>query len=192
MPSRFASKLASLAENEYNQLGHLHETTTTMVARIRKYWDDIGLSFPGVSTPWSAVFVSFHVKAAGASAEEFKFSSQHSQFVFKAAKNAAQETGVFRARRIDVYAPKIGDIIQNNRDGNSFDFQHAASDNDYKSHSAIVVEEGQDGSGRYVRTVGGNEGNKVGDSIVRLRSSGLIRQPSSDPSYYICVIETLK
>ena len=192
MPTTYAKTLARLAEKEYDDYGSFHETSPTMQARIKTYWTSIGLSFPGVATAWSAVFVSSHVKRAGATAAEFKFAAAHSQFVKKAIANAVSSTGVFRAFPVNVYAPKIGDIIQNNRNGNSYDYNFAKANSSYQSHSAIVVEEGSDGGGRYVRTVGGNEGDKVGDRVVRLNSAGLIKQPASTPKYYICVIQTLK
>ena len=192
MPTAYARKIASLAESEFDQFHGFHETTTKMSNRIRKYWTGIGLSFPGVGTPWSAVFVSFFVKSAGATAAEFHFAAAHSRFVFAAIQNAQNNAGVFRGRRLTAYAPKIGDIIQNNRSGNTFNFDFAAANKNYESHSAIVVEEGVDGNGRYVRTIGGNEADTVGDKIVRVTAGGFIKQPSTDPSRYICIIENLK
>jgi Uncharacterized protein conserved in bacteria len=191
MPTAFATRLATLAEAEYNTYRGLHETTTKMSNRIRTYWTDLGWAFPGVSTAWSAVFVSFLVKSAGAVAGEFDFSARHAKFVHTAIANANAGTGVFRAFSPSAYAPKIGDIIQNNR-GNTFDFAYATNHDSYPSHSAIVVEEGVDGSGRYVRTVGGNEGDTVGDRVVRLTNAGLMKAPSAAPDYYISVIQTLK
>ena len=192
MATTFTTRLASLTENEFDQFHGFVETTSRMAGRIKKYWTDIGLHFPGVSTPWSAVFVSFFVKSAGATNAEFKFAAAHSEFVFEAIKNAKNGIGVFRGRPISEYAPKIGDIIQNNRNGNSFDFNHAASHHSYESHTAIVVEHRQDGNGKYVRTIGGNESDTVGDKVIRLKPNGLIRQPSADPARFICVIENLK
>lgn len=192
MATAFATKLADMVEAEYDQFHGYHETTSKMASRIRTYWTGIGLNFPGVSTAWSAVFVSFMVKSAGATAQEFAFSSAHSEFVFEAIANQTNGSGVFRAHPINAYAPKIGDIIQNNRLGNKFDYAHARANKSYFSHTAIVVEEGSDGSGRYVRTVGGNEGDTVGDRTVRLKPNGTIQQPKSTPSYYICVIQNLK
>ena len=192
MASTFAKALARLAEREFDEYGTLHETHPAMQRRIKGYWDEINLDFTTVSVPWSAVFVSSRVKRAGALPTEFKFAAAHSKFVFAAAKNAANGTGMFRAFPIDVHAPKVGDIIQNNRGGNEFTFTHAKTHDSYMSHSAIVVEEGADGAGRYVRTIGGNEGDKVGDRVVRLTVSGLIKQPSTAPKYYISVIQTLK
>lgn len=192
MATTFAKKLARKAEDEFNNYHIYDETAPIMAARIKTYWTDIGLSFPGVGVPWSAVFVSSRVKAAGATKTEFKFAAAHSVFVYQAAKNAAANVGVFRAFAPTSYAPKIGDIIQNNRSGNTFTFSYAKSHENYVSHSAIVVEEGVDGSGRYVRTIGGNESDKVGERIVRVTSSGLIKQPASALNYYISVIQNLK
>ncbi|KQU69820.1 hypothetical protein ASC75_06630 [Aminobacter sp. DSM 101952] len=192
MATSFERKLASLAEAEFDQFHGFHETTPKMAARIKGYWTSLGLHFPGVGTPWSAVFVSSFVKRAGASASEFKFSPRHSEFVHRAIANMKSGTGVFHGHPVSAYAPHIGDIIQNNRNGNTFDFNFAAGNMAYESHSAIVVEEGTDGNGRYVRTVGGNEADTVGERVVRLTSSGLIKQPAADPSRFICVIETLK
>ncbi|MEO5323630.1 DUF2272 domain-containing protein [Mesorhizobium sp. CC13] len=191
MATGFAKKLASLAEAEFDQYNGYHETTPKMAGRIKWYWSSLGLGFPGVGTAWSAVFVSSFVKNAGASASQFKFSPRHSEFVHVAIDNAKKVVGVFRAHPTADYAPKIGDIIQNNRNGNTFDYSFAMSNKAYESHSAIVVEEGVDGGGRYVRTVGGNESDTVGARVVRLNAKGIIKQPPSDPSRYICVIQNL-
>lgn len=192
MATTYAKKLAALAEAEFNNFNGLDETNSAMAARIKKYWTGLGMPFPGVATAWSAVFVSFFVKSAGATSSEFHFSARHSEFVFHAIKNQVAGTGVFRAHPISGYAPKIGDIIQNNRNGNTYDYAFAKANSGYKSHSAIVVEEGVDGSGRYVRTVGGNESDTVDDKIIRLNASGLIKPPSASPKRFICVIQTLK
>jgi hypothetical protein len=192
MPSTYARKLAKVAEDDYNNYHGLHETTTKMSTRIKFYWSSTVGGFTSVGVAWSAVFVSAMVKSAGATGAEFKLSSRHAIFVNWAIKNADNGVGLFRAFKISDYAPKIGDIIQNNRGGNTFDYAHAKASDNYPSHSAIVVEEGVDGSGRYVRTVGGNEGDTVGDAVIRVTSAGLIKQPASDPTRYICVIQNLK
>lgn len=192
MPTPFAKTLARLAEREFDDFHGVHETQTAMANRIKGYYQTLGFAFESVGVAWSAVFVSALVKRAGATSAEFKFAMAHSVFVFQAAKNAAQGTGVFRAFDVTEIAPKLGDIIQNNREGNRFDFAFAKAHAEYKSHSAIVVEEGSDGNGRYVRTIGGNEGDTVGEKIVRVRANGLIRQPRTEPTRFICVIQNSK
>ena len=84
----------------------------------------------------------------------------------------------------------IGDIIHNNRDGNTHNFAFAASHDDYPSHSAIVVETGHDHSGRFAVTIGGNESDSIRRKRVALDDDGLIIQRANSP--FICVIQNLK
>ena len=125
---------------------------------------------------------------AGATAAQFKFSAAHSQFVFQAIANATAGVGVFHGHVLTGYAPKLGDILQNNRSGNNFDFAFAAAHSSYESHSAIVIEVGADAKGKYLRTIGGNEADSVGMKEVRLNSAGLVVNSSG---LYIAAIETL-
>ncbi len=114
----------------------------------------------------------------------------HSRFVHQAIQNGLSNIGVFQAFDISTAAPQVGDIIQNNRLGNKFDFSFARTHQAYASHSAIVVMGGQDEGGNFVMTIGGNEGDTVGRKRVQLSAPGLIKQRTSSP--YICVIKNLK
>jgi hypothetical protein len=190
MPSPFATRLIATASDLHTRFHTMVETDPPLTDQIRQFWTALGLTFPGVSTAWSAVFVSFCVKQAGATTAEFKFNPFHSVFVNAAIKNALNNTGVFRGRRLAEHAPAIGDIIQNNRNGNRFDFEFARTHLEYSSHSAIVVDFGSDANGRFAVTVGGNESNSIRRSLVRLDNAGLVKQRSADP--YICVVEDLK
>jgi hypothetical protein len=189
MPSTYALKLASVAEDLHSTFHLQHETDPGLTKAIKSFWADVGEAFPGVSVPWSAVFVSACVKRAGATKAEFKFAAAHSVFVNQAIKNADSNTGVFRGREITAHAPQIGDIIQNNRSGNTFTFKDARKKTDYPSHSAIVVETGTDSGGGFALTIGGNESDSIRQTIVRLDKNGMIKQVGSR---FICVIETLK
>jgi len=190
-PSEFALKLAAVAEGQHTSFHLLDEADPVLCAQIRKYWTDLRLGFTScVSVPWSAVFVSWCVKQAGATAAEFKFAAAHSVFVHKAIENARNNTGVFRGREITAHPPSVGDIIQNNRGGATHNFAFARDNEHYTSHSAIVVEVGQDTAGRFALTVGGNEGDSIRQKVVRLTPGGFIGQRPSNP--FVCVIETLK
>lgn len=190
MPTAFQNKLAAIATDQYVRYRNYHETDAPLRTQIQKFWVGLGLPFPGVGTPWSAVFVSWCVKSAGATAAEFKFSAQHSVFVHHAIGQAGNPAALFKGQSIASYAPKVGDILQNNRGGNSFDFAHASSHANYPSHSAVVIETGVDAQGRYLLTIGGNENDTVGRRIVRLAANGKVRQPV--PNHFISIIETLK
>ncbi|MCD9185489.1 MAG: DUF2272 domain-containing protein [Pyrinomonadaceae bacterium] len=189
-PAAFALKLASIAQEQHNMFHMMDETEPPLCAQIKKYWQGIAPFVSCSTVPWSAVFVSFCVKKAGAAAAEFKFSAQHSVFVHQAIKNATNNTGVFRGVDITKDKPAVGDIIQNNRNGETFNFQFAKNNADYASHSAIVVETGVDSEGGFALTIGGNEGDSIRRKIVRLDAQGFIKQRTANP--FISLIKNLK
>lgn len=191
MPSQFVRRFVAAALSQYDAYRYDSEADPPLARQIETYWQTLGLAFPGVSTAWSAVFVSWCAKTAGATAEEFPFAIAHSRFIHAFIANAAAERGVFRAHPIDRYAPKVGDIVHNNRGGASYDYAFAATHSRYASHTAVVVREGVDARGRrYVETIGGNESDSVGLKRIKLSANGLIVQRGINP--YIAVVETLK
>lgn len=190
MPSAFAKRLANTAKRQYDLYRFYSEDDDRLSKQIRNYWADLNFGFPGVGTPWSAVFVSWCVKKAGAKKSEFTFSPAHSVFVYDAIQNGLNQTGLFRAFPIDEHAPSLGDIIHNNRGGSTHSFNYARTHKNYPSHSAIVIDVGVDGQGGYAMTIGGNESDSVRRKVVRLDSKGRIKQRKSSP--YICVIQNLK
>jgi hypothetical protein len=189
-PSTFAKALAATAVEQYDAFHEFSESDPSLAAQIKRYWTSIGLSFPGVKTAWSAVFVSFCVKSAGATKSEFVFAQAHSKFVNSAIRNALNETGVFRAFEIDAVKPEVGDILHNNRSGNKFTYDFARTHSRYESHTAIVVQVGADQTGPFALTIGGNESDSVRRKRVILDRNGFVVQRAIDP--YISLIKTLK
>ena len=187
----FAKKLVEIAQQQATIYRNMDEAETKLCKQIQKYWTEIGIPFTScVSVPWSAVFVSWCVKQAGATAAEFRFEQSHSKFVNKAISNTLNNTGLFKGRRITGYKSKIGDIVHNNRGGNSFTYDYATNHDSYESHSAIVIEIGEDNNGKYALTVGGNEGDSIRIKEIRLDKNGFIIQRKVNP--YISIIENLK
>ena len=170
MSTAFEKRLATLAQAQFDKYRWLRENQDPLASQVKTYWTDLGLAFPNVAQPWSAVFVSWRVKQAGATAAQFMFSPQHSQFVHAAIANAKAHAkgganaapGAFTGRDVGQYAPKMGDILQNNRGHGAYTFQYAATHRSYPSQSAIVMEAGVDNKGNYLRTIGGNESDAVG------------------------------
>ena len=76
----YAKKLASISINEFLKFRYMREQEPALAKQIESYWQGIA-PFPGVSTAWSAVFISWCVKQAGATPAEFHFSARHSTFV---------------------------------------------------------------------------------------------------------------
>ncbi len=191
MATPFATRLASIAQEQHSKFQFTNEADPLLCKQIKKWTVDIGFSFSSCTTvPWSAVFVSWCVKQAGATKAEFKFAMSHSVFVNQAIKNAVNGVGVFRGFDITAQTPAVGDIIQNNRRGNNFNFAFAKTHSQYESHSTIVIEIGQDNLGGFAFCVGGNESDSVRRSVVRLDSRGFIKQRDGNP--FICVIQDLK
>lgn len=192
MVSEFEKGLADFAQGEFDKFHGFEETDPPLAGRIKFYWTSLGKKFPGVGTAWSAVFVSACLKAAGATKNEFLFSEEHSQFVFWAIHNTETISGLFRGHPIEEIAPSVGDIIHLNRPNKKITYQFAASHKDYPSHSAIVVATGQDSTGHFAMTIGGNEGapGMVGRRRVILNDEGFIVQNPTRP--YISVIQNLK
>jgi len=185
-PSAFAEKLAGIADDQHERFHLIDENDEPLRSQIENFWQTLGFDFPGVETPWSAVFVSFCVKTAGATGREFKFSTEHSEFVHEAINNP----GAFRGVDITAEAVNVGDIIQNNRSGNNFSFAFATKNKDYKSHSAIVVDIDEDENGKFALTVGGNESDSIRKKRVQLDDIGKVVQRSR--SSFICVLKNQK
>ena len=191
MPTPFAKRLASIAQEQHNKFQFTNEADPLLCKQIRNWTVEIGFTFSSCTTvAWSAVFVSWCVKQAGATKAEFKFAMSHSVFVNQAIKNAVNGVGVFQGFDISAQPPAVGDIIQNNRRGNNFNFVFAKTHSQYESHSVIVIEIGQDNLGGFAFCVGGNESDSVRRSVVRLDSRGFIKQRDGNP--FICVIKDLK
>ncbi len=188
MSTAFALRFARIAQQQYDRFRFVREGQPPLLGQVQRYWRDLGLSFPGVSTAWSAVFISWCAKQAGANKSQFPFSARHSSYIFEFIKHRQNNTGVFRAYATNEYAPKVGDILQNNRSGGALSYSDAARRSQYASHCAIVIEVGVDARGNYLRTVGGNESDSVGLKEVRLSASGRVLNPQG---FYISVVDTL-
>jgi len=192
-PSAFADRLAGVAQRLHEEFSSVNEADPELCAAIKKWTKGIGATFVSCTSnnhPWSAVFVSWCVKEAGATAAEFIFSTQHSVFVHKAIKDADNGAGLFHGRRISDHAPNIGDIIHHNRGGATFTFDDARQSSNFPSHYVIVVDTREDELGRFALCIGGNESDSIRTTKVRLTPRGLVRPRGRNP--FICVIQTLK
>ena len=169
------------------------EWWTPQFKRIGDYWREIGIARDGRTSvsfkkkpngsllldangqpipkpggnnnpPWSAAFISFVAKEAGAGAK-FHYKGYHSHYILKALKAAAatSTTAPWIARRVETYKPKLGDLVAGGRDwakNATFDTAESIVDTSvapdfFPSHTDFVVEV----SATRVVTVGGNVSN---------------------------------
>lgn len=156
---RMKDKMRQIAKNEmmFWKNGQIKEGAPTHQARLAEYWRAAGITnWPAqrmVAEPWSAAFISFVVKQAGAGSL-FKYGPSHTIFWQAAKKNRAENNNnPFKAYRISEGKPQPGDIIMRGRQaGITYD-----TTGYFKSHSDIVVSVTPD----QALVIGGNLSNSV-------------------------------
>lgn len=182
--------LVAIANRQFTLFHGVDENNEPLRSQIEKYWVETGQSFPsnGVEEPWSAVFISWCVKQAGATAADFKFHPKHAVYIKEAITKAKAGSGTFRAFPIEKYAPKTGDLIHANRENGTITYAQAGTQTAYPSHTAIVVGFGDGSSGKFALTVGGNEGDSVRNAEVPLDGNGFVKPRARNP--FISVVRT--
>ena len=162
---------------EYNlagnavQAGH-KEAEPGFRERIGRYWTE-GVDRPGLDgasdAPWSAAFMSWVMKKAGAGSR-FRYSSQHSIFISQGILDglARREDAGFWGRQLNERKPAPGDLVCWARQA-GIDFDHQ-NNGDYKGHSDLVVQVDSD----RVWVVGGNVGNSVTRRPLAISSAGFL------------------
>lgn len=189
-PTPFKAELAKVARRENESLGALRRGDQALEERILFYCHEVGISAtPDVKAHYSAVFISWCMRAAGASKMDFPATSGHWEYARRALRNAEHEQGPFRARQLESYAPKPGDVIHVNRDDGKVNYDQVRNGAcSYKAESGIVVDI-QPGEALIV--MGNQEpAGTVGTEKLALAVSGLLVRRTSNP--FICVIEVLK
>jgi outer membrane protein OmpA-like peptidoglycan-associated protein/peptidoglycan hydrolase-like protein with peptidoglycan-binding domain len=172
---------AAMAEVGRWQNGKLKETSPQVQTRLREYWQGAGLSssqaasYAANRTAWSAAFISWVMRTAGAGSA-FSYSPSHTTYI--SAAKANRESGScnpFKLYRLNERRPVVGDIIVNSypikwgckRSGtasyDNFETQGC-------SHCDVVVKvvPGQ------ITKVGGNLSDSVGMRTARTDANGYI------------------
>ncbi|MEA2873533.1 MAG: hypothetical protein QOH67_3509 [Hyphomicrobiales bacterium] len=222
MPS-FPAEVTRICTEEWELFdrGKRKEYQKKVFGRIGDYWKKLGenhrdgrtdVNFGGLNKddpnvivpdarnknpPWSAAFISFVAREAGAG-NAFLFSGFHSKYILAALREAANpaSTAKFIARRHKLVTPKVGDLIAAGRESaKNATFDTAPSFQDqhgfFPSHCDFVID--VDLGGRNVLTTGGNVGNSVGRKNWPLDASGHIgdTDPRSSSAHVICIINSL-
>lgn len=118
MPTPFQKKLTTIALHQYDKYHLLRENAAPLASQIERYWKAVAQPSPVFK--WHGPRCSSPcVRQAGAKPAQFKFAAAHSVYFHAAIANTKKGSGVFLGRDVAVYAPKLGDILQNNRAGNS-------------------------------------------------------------------------
>jgi hypothetical protein len=202
----YAQRLANCARQQFEEFGTERRRSGKLHAQLSRYVQDLRGQFQVTDLPeipdskidtyhWSAIFVSWCVRTAGAEKGEFRAGVSHSGYLLFAMENSRRGMGVFRARPVETSAPKIGDIVVRNRT-EQLTYDQAAKRKFFFSHGAIVVDIIELAGARYAVTIVGNKEAESGKDLgifgreeFRLTTAGTIEQPRSRP--FIAIIETL-
>ena len=142
------------------------ETEAGFWERIGVYWElGTGYEIDGLHTdwPWSAAFVSYVMKIAGAK-ERFRYSIRHADYINEYIKG---DIRFFEGHRLEEYAPKIGDLVCYSRQS-GISFNNLPEN--YKSHTDIVVNTNSD----HIEVIGGNVGNSVTKKQLKIDKQGTL------------------
>jgi predicted chitinase len=183
----FGPRAASIAlaewrkfgEQTYDISGHAthighKEGETPYYQYVGEYWkygvNNDTLTGLDHSVPWSAAFISWVMRTAGAG-DRFNYSPQHSVYIFRAIKDLLQgkpQAGYY-CYQLREWKPQVGDLVcWARREG--IDYQHQ-NGGDYPGHCDVVVEVGAD----QVQVVGGNVGDSVTKRPLALNAGGFLQ-----------------
>tara|TARA_R110000764_G_scaffold38187_2_gene84540 strand:- start:2254 stop:2925 length:672 start_codon:yes stop_codon:yes gene_type:complete len=144
--------------------------------RVGRYWKEgTGQNLVGSDreVPWSATFISWIMKKAGAGSK-FVYNPSHSKYITDSIANrkSGNSKEPFVGYRINEIAPKVGDLVCYARqDGVGYD-----TTGSYKSHCDIVVST----KGNQIEVIGGNVNQAVTKKILKTDSKGLLMDTNRD------------
>jgi len=171
--------------------GQAKEFDDPQYLRVGDYWDSINLGYDGrtkgtdgTNPAWSAAFISFVLRGAGAG-DRFPGSQAHchyfQHFVDRPGAN------LYEALPPDQVTPRPGDILHYGRRwAKQYDFatarQNYAADSFYPSHSDIVV--AVNANQKVVTAIGGNVSNSVKEKAFHLDENGRLIERVEDGQAY--------
>jgi hypothetical protein len=184
----FRQRIVRIANQELARWGNgtIKETDPKVRQALQDYWkigtgnnySDAQLGDPNFQNdhPWSAAFISWVMKTAGAGSA-FKYSSAHSTYTRWAKDNRVSNANPFKAYRMSELAPQVGDIVCKRRAGSGATYENIRPG--MKTHCDIVTEVRP---GRLV-TIGGNVSNSVARKTPHTDPRGFL----SDPDYFAII-----
>jgi hypothetical protein len=184
----FRQRIVRIANQELTRWGSgaIKETDPGIRRVLQDYWktgtgnnySDAQLGDPNFQNdhPWSAAFISWVMRTAGAG-NAFKYSSSHSTYTRWAKDNRLSSNNPFRAYRTTELAPQVGDLVCKRRAGSGATYDNVRPG--MKTHCDIVTNVQP---GRLV-TIGGNVRNSVSQTVPRTDARGFL----SDPNYFAVI-----
>ena len=171
-------KLISGAVKEWMRFnrGTGKENVAPFSTIVGEYWAGLNIDLDGTDRdqPWSAAFMSFIIRQAGAYAD-FIFNAAHAKYILdaKAKRNAGVTTAPFWLFRLGEHKPQLGDLVCKWRE-NRRTFDDLPSGG-FKSHTDVIVEIA-DGK---AKAIGGNVRESCTLSSFPLNSHGFLKDANN-------------
>ena len=170
--SNFKNNLVKLAVDEWkawNLPNKVTEGDPRTLKRLREYYNKgagvKNTDYYYVHTSWSAAFISYLMKLAGAG-KNFKYSLSHSNYIVNSINNRKQNKGVFKGYKPNEVKIEIGDLVCYPRQaGVNYD-----TTGNYYSHCDLVTKIENDKA----EVIGGNVSNSVSKKIYKLNNGKVI------------------
>ncbi|MFG2730023.1 DUF2272 domain-containing protein [Streptomyces canus] len=199
------ARIAQFAEQERTRWGNgaRVETESAMTATLQDYYrtgvgitvtaSDLQSSSWQGGHPWSAVFISWVMRQAGAGSA-FAYSTAHREYVSAAKHNA--ETGntanPFWTYPVEKIVPEVGDLVCADRDGGGGcgGVTYATIDNGtaWSTHCDVVT--AVDRTGRKLTAVGGNVSQSVKAKTIAIDAQGfVVPQQSGQACRYFAILK---
>ena len=188
-----STRIVSVAQQEWNHWNppgkRFMETDSEVVPKLQDYWSSgVGKSVSveqlndptyQAKWPWSAAFVSWVMKKAGA-ADSFHYAASHSAYIVAAKTNRlANRVNSFQAFRVQEVKPALGDLVCKSRAGSGATYDNISVG--MFTHCDIVTGI----EAERITTVGGNVSQSVSVTYVAIDAEGHITSPD-----YFAVIKT--
>lgn len=166
-------RVVRVAEGErlFWQDGQRTELQNVVSTRLQKYWKAVNLNYTldqlrdadfQSDHPWSAAFVSWVMKKAGAG-DDFRYAAAHWRYVAAAKENRnTANDNPFKAYRSDERGVEPADIVIKRRGTSTATYENI--ENGHMTHGDIVVSV----ANGEAKTIGGNVSNSVRTTTVDL------------------------
>ncbi|HEV2865889.1 MAG TPA: DUF2272 domain-containing protein [Allosphingosinicella sp.] len=170
--NELGAAIARVAEEEYRRWhpksGPIRETDAVAVPILQRYYREaLGRNVTPAQLqdpawqkahPWSAVFVSWVMRTAGAG-DRFAYSAAHQTYIARARQNRLlQRTDTpFWAYRATEVAPQVGDVICKIRENSGATYDNIGDGQSRSTHGDIVTEVHPG----WLRVIGGNVNQNV-------------------------------
>jgi hypothetical protein len=153
--------------------------------------DANGAVFPperDVDYPWSAAFVSYVMRIAGAGSQ-FPYAPDHAHYIDIAKRQALHETSgwMVTAERSEDYAPRLGDLICEGRDtAANLRYDDLPVGSYFPAHCGFVVDTSMP---QQIAVIGGNERDAVTMSHLTVTSDGKLVSDTATGAHFLAILK---